>query len=313
MSQLSNLVAILQGNHNHRSQSPSQKRQPRQQYKHALITGGSSGIGKAIAKELTRTGRCQRITILARDETKLAQAKFEIEEASSPNNLPSSSTPSFLVSTGSQQRPLLATTISTISADVTEYSEVVSAIKTAVERQGPPDLVIASAGIACAKHFTNISLAEHREVMDVDYYGVLHTILAALPYMRTGSRIAVIASGAGVVGLYGYSAYGPSKAALINLVECLRPELRELGIDISFVISGDTDTPQLKMENEIKPAATRALTETAKVWSAEAVAKAILRGIERGQFEITTGGPALYLLLKLHSLINPYYGNTLTG
>ena len=114
----------------------------------------------------------------------------------------------------------------------------------------------------------------------------------------------MISSGAGLVGLFGYTPYSPSKFALRGLAESLRGELKQMGIQVAIAYPPDTDTPQLAAENLTKPPETKLITETAQMWTAERVAKAILRGIQRQQFVITPG-LEMQLLYRFHSLLAP--------
>ena len=142
--------------------------------------------------------------------------------------------------------------------------------------------------------------------MAVNYFGSLYAIrsaLAAMERSRTGN-IVLISSGAGLIGIYGYSAYCPSKFALRGLAESLRGELKPKGIKVTVVYPPDTDTPQLAAEKKIKPLETKKITATAKAWTAEAVAQQIITGVERGRFAITPG-TELTILNRLHSLISP--------
>ena len=142
--------------------------------------------------------------------------------------------------------------------------------------------------------------------MEINYFGTLYMVRAVLPAMRRrgGGQIVMISSGAGLVGIYGYTAYAPSKFALRGLAETLRGELKPDNIQVSIVYPPDTDTPQLAAENEIKPPETARITGNAQVLSAEAVATATLRGIDRKRFQITPGWE-MTLLASLHSLIGP--------
>jgi len=129
---------------------------------------------------------------------------------------------------------------------------------------------------------------------------------AVLPAMmeRKKGHIVMISSAAGLIGIYGYSAYSPSKFALRGLAECLRGELKQSGIKISIVYPPDTDTPQLEAENQIKPPETREIAGTAKTWTADAVAREILLGIEKQKFAIAPGLKTT-ILAKFHSLLAP--------
>jgi len=127
--------------------------------------------------------------------------------------------------------------------------------------------------------------------MAVNYFGTLYVIRAALPAMRARQRgrIVLVSSGAALMGLFGYAAYGPSKFAVRGLAETLRSELRADNIGVSVVYPPDTETPMLEEENKTKPEETRLITGVAKTWSADAVAACMMRGIERGTFAITPG------------------------
>lgn len=250
--------------------------------RHAIITGGSSGIGKAIALRLAQQGA--NISIISRGRDRLQLAKAEIETAR----------------TCDSQKVL------TVVGDVGDHTQAEQAIQTAIEQLGPPDLLITSAGIAQPGHFQELPIAAFEQAMTTNYFGTLYCIRAALPAMLTQStgHICLISSAAGLIGLYGYSAYGPSKFAVRGLAESLRAELKPAGIGISIAYPPDTDTPQLTAENKTKPAATKRITQTAKVWKADDVAQTILKAIEQNKFEISPG-TEVRLLTRLHSLIAP--------
>ena len=121
---------------------------------------------------------------------------------------------------------------------------------------------------------------------------------------RRKGDIVLVSSGAGLVGLFGYTPYSPSKFALRGLAESMHKELKDCRITTSIVYPPDTDTPQLIAEQKVKPKETTRITESAKSWSAEAVATCILKGVKKGRFVITPGWE-MSLLSILHSLINP--------
>ena len=252
------------------------------QNKHVIITGGSSGIGKATAKLLAQQGA--NISLIARDRAKLNTAKQEIAA----------------VRAHSQQQ------IFTVPADVSQVTEIETAIKNAITELGEPDILITSAGIARPGYFAEIPLEVFERTMAVNYFGSLYAVRAVLRAMEHQKRghIVFISSGAGLIGIYGYTAYSPSKFALRGLAESLRGELKPKGIQVSIVYPPDTDTPQLAEENKTKPSETKMITGKAKTWKAEAVAQEIIKGMEKQQTAITPG-LEMNIINKLHSIIMP--------
>jgi 3-dehydrosphinganine reductase len=249
---------------------------------HAIITGGSSGIGKAIAIMLAQQGA--HISIISRHQDTLETAKAEIEA----------------VRADSAQRILC------ISADVAQQAQIEQAITKAIEEVGTPDLLITSAGIAHPGYFHELPLQVFEDTMAINYFGTLYAIKSVLPLMmqKQQGHIVIISSGAGLIGIYGYTPYSPSKFALRGLAESLRGELKCLGIYVSIVYPPDTDTPQLAAENLTKPTETKLITGTTKTWSAQCVAEVILCGIKRKTFAITPG-LEMKLLQVWHSLLAP--------
>lgn len=248
---------------------------------HALITGGSSGIGKATARRLLERG--MNVTLLARDTTKLEAARTELSAVAR-----------------SDQR------IETVAADVSDRPQLEAAIAGAIATLGTPSLLVTSAGIAHPGYFSELPIEIFERTMAINYFGTLYAVRAVLPSMLAAGKghLALISSGAGLVGIYGYTPYSPSKFALRGLAEALRGELKPNGIGISIVYPPDTDTPQLVEENKTKPAETKAITATAETWSADGVAAAIVTGIAQNRFAITPG-TEMWVLNRFHSLLAP--------
>ena len=250
--------------------------------RHAIITGGSSGIGKATAKLLAQQGA--NVSIIARDRAKLDLAKQEIETARANPN-----------------QQVLA-----LVADVANQPENEAAIRNAIAQIGSPDILITSAGMAYPGYFAEIPLEIFEQTMAINYFGSLYSVRAVLSAMEERKRghIVLISSGAGLIGLYGYTAYSPSKFALRGLAESLRGELQPKGIKVSIVYPPDTDTPQLVQENKTKPLETKKITASAKTWTAEGIARAIVRGIEQPTLAIAPG-MEMNILHRWHSLLAP--------
>ena len=177
------------------------------------ITGASTGIGRELAVQMD--GCVSHVAISARSADKLQ----ELESASH--------------------------SIRSFPLDVTDEAAV-KWTAAAIEAQcGAVDLAVLNAGIWNIPELPVIDPEEFRSSMAVNYMGVVNAIAALLPGMfaRGRGHIAVVSSVAGYRGLPKAAAYGPTKAALINLVESLRPELERAGVTISLVSPGFVDTP----------------------------------------------------------------------
>lgn len=247
---------------------------------HLLITGGSSGIGKATALRFARQGF--NVTIIARDPAKLTAAQAEIEGSNA-------------------QIQVLS-----IVADVSQRSQIEAAVQQAIQQFGAPTVLVTCAGIAHPGYFQELPIEIFEQTMAINYFGALYCIKAALPAMvaQGKGQIVLVSSGAGLIGIYGYTPYSPSKFALRGLGEALRGELKGVGIGVSVIYPPDTDTPQLAAENLTKPPETKQITATAKTWSADAVAQQIEQGVARKAFVIAPG-QEMAVLARLHSLIAP--------
>ncbi|MCB1038135.1 MAG: SDR family oxidoreductase [Acidimicrobiales bacterium] len=227
---------------------------------HVVVTGGSSGIGEAFAD--LAAGRGARLTLLARGAERLGQVAGRLEAAGAE-------------AVG-------------VPCDVSDRGAVELALAGAELERGPIDALVCSAGITLPGRFLEADDETFRSMIEVDYYGTLWPIRAVAPSMAdrgTGSIVGV-SSAAGLVGVYGYSAYGAAKFAVRGLLESLRTELKPLGVHVGCCYPPDVDTPMLAAEEEFKPAETKAIAGTIKALPAARVAEAIARGIDRREAEI---------------------------
>jgi 3-dehydrosphinganine reductase len=183
---------------------------------------------------------------------------------------------------------------------------VLSALAALQTHHGPVDVLITSAGVARPGYFEEVPVEVFERTMAVNYFGTVYPLKAIIPAMRQrgSGAVVLISSGAGLVGLFGYTPYAPTKFALRGLAEALRGELKATGVRIAIVYPPDTDTPQLAEENLTKPVETQALTAGGGRWTADAVARVTLEGLARGKFAITPGFQ-LTALLWLQSGLAP--------
>jgi 3-dehydrosphinganine reductase len=235
--------------------------------KKILITGGSSGIGLALASQLAEQGAS--VWILARKEQQLKQALKIIES----------------------HRNSSLQLFGTIQADVANLETLKPVLNNFVAENGAPDVLINSAGVAHPGEFIDIEMDIFHWMMDVNYFGTVNVIHLVLPAMleRGQGKIINFSSMAGYLGVYGYTAYGASKFAVRGFSDALRAELKPKGITVSIVFPPDTDTPQLAYEEPFKPPVTHFLSGNAKIMSPEAVASITLRQAARNRYIITPG------------------------
>lgn len=245
--------------------------------KNIIITGGSSGIGLALVKDLFNLGA--NIWIIARDEEKILSAIRQINDENQSINY-------FL-------------------ADVQNFSQIKAIADELIQKNVNIDGLINSAGVTHPEEFVSTQIDKFRWLMDVNYFGTVNCIMAFLPLMASGSFIVNISSMAGVIGVYGYSAYGASKFAVRGFSDVLRSELKPKNIQVSIVFPPDTDTPQLDYENKFKPEITKILSGSATtVLSAQIVSHEIITGIKNRNYVIIPGVESK-VLYHLSNLLGP--------
>lgn len=248
-----------------------------------LITGGSSGIGLATARAFARQGA--NVWILARDPDRLSAALKTIEA----DRLDSSQS------------------FGCLTADIANADQVMPVIHDFIHSAGTPDYLMNSAGVAEPGYVEEQDLTVFRQMMDINYFGTVHAVRAVVPAMlaRKSGHIVNFCSIAGVIGIYGYSAYGASKFAVKGFNDVLRMELKPYGIRVSLVIPSDTDTPQLEYENKFKPPETLALESVGgatKPLSPELVASEILKGISRNRQTILPGSDSKWMYFAANTV-----------
>lgn len=237
--------------------------------KHVLITGGSSGIGKELARTLIKAGAS--VTLVARNHAKLETTARELE----PPGEKDATTPR----------------VNFFATDCSQYV-LVEKMATYVEsRFGPVDILVNSAGAGFAGYFENMGSTTFRAMMDTNYFTCVYTTHAFFKRMvaRRSGHIVMVSSIAGQIPVFGYTAYCAAKFAVRGFAESLRFEAKPFNINVSIVFPPDTDTPGLKNERTTMPPETLEIGESAGLFSAEKVSRSIAKGIMRNQFRISVG------------------------
>jgi NAD(P)-dependent dehydrogenase (short-subunit alcohol dehydrogenase family) len=233
--------------------------------RHAWITGASSGIGRELALRLARDGAKVAVSARRREELEKLAAEMPGRIAAYP--------------------------VDVVDADA--LARVCAEIERA---NGPLDLAIFNAGTHEPVDVASFSPGPFQRLMAINYMGAVNGIAAVLPRFleRRAGHIAVVSSVAGYRGLPQAAAYGPTKAALINLCEALKPDLDPYGVRISLINPGFVRTPL----TDLNPFPMPFLME------ADAAADRIVKGLARGAFEITF--PRRFTWLVKLARILPY-------
>ena len=186
--------------------------------KTVLVTGASSGIGRATALAFAAAGA--RVALVARRPAPLGKVAAQARAAGAE---------------------ALA-----IAADVTQPAAVASAMRKAVRRFGTVDIVVNNAGVLLPARVADLDPADLQRMLDVNLFGALHVMQAAVRQMNGqdgGGHIVNVASLAGRRGYSPLGGYCASKFALVGLTEALRTELVGDRIGVSLVMPGIVDTP----------------------------------------------------------------------
>jgi len=253
--------------------------------KHIIITGGSSGIGLSIA-ELCVTEylpHLQQLTILARGTRQLETAQKHLEQ---------------LIETMHRQNNnkevgASKPKVHILSLDVSIASDVSTKIAAYIQTFGTPTMLLNVAGTSAAGAMEDIDIETYQHLMNVNYFGTVNITKSILPHMkkqRVGA-IAFTSRAAGQIGLFGYTAYSPTKFALRGLAEALAMEVRPYNISVTVVYPADTDTPGYSIENEPgkKPKETMLLEQAGGLFQPMDVARKVVSATVKGHDSVWFG------------------------
>jgi len=236
-----------------------------------VITGGSSGIGKALVE--TALSRGAKVAVCARNLEKL-RAQFD------------------------QSDNLLC-----FRADVSVEADCKAFIDAVIQHWGTVDVLINNAGISMRALFRDVDLAVIKELMDINFWGAVYCTKYALPsILKHKGVIASVSSIAGYRGLPGRTGYSASKFAMQGFFEALRTELLYSGVHVMWVSPGFTasNIRNVARSKDGTPQAETPLDE-GKLMSAEECARIIIDGVEKRKRTIvmTTQGKLAVWLNKL--------------
>ncbi len=184
--------------------------------RHALVTGGGTGVGATIALALAQAGA--RVTIAGRRKEPLEK----------------------IASQHARMR--------WVTGDVTDMQAVRAVFTESAGAHGPADIVVANAGTALSKPFLKMEASDLRSMLDVNLAGVFHVWQAALPPMLDAGwgRLIAIASTAGLKGYAYVSGYCAAKHGVIGLTRALALETAKTNVTVNAVCPGYTQTPMLE-------------------------------------------------------------------
>jgi len=240
-----------------------------------LVTGGMSGLGKALAAIYLGRGADVAIFDLAVNEEVMAElGRHKLRDT----------------------QKLVA-----YAASVTDMEALSEAVSEAVKVIGISELAINCAGIQRAAPFEQLSGADFELVVQVNLFGSRNFAAAVLPFLGEGSRLALVSSMAGFAANYSYAAYNASKFAVIGLGRVLRLELKPRGIDVSLICPPEVDTPMVVEESKNMHPVSRTLKDFAGTLSVDEAMAGILAGLDAGRHVIIPGYKA-----RLAYLMNRY-------
>lgn len=241
----------------------------------AWVTGGGTGIGKAIAAELARQGAIAVVSGRRQDRLDAAVAELEAGGA----------------------------TAAGIVCDVNDDASVAHAVSEIVARFGRLDVVVANAGFSVGGRVTRLTVADWERQFSTNLFGVVRTVNHALPHLQeVGGRIGLIGSVAQYLPVPGAGAYAASKAAVHAYGQTLSAELTGSGVSCTTIHPGFIESEIAKVDNEGTFDPNREDTRPAALmWKPDAAAVPMARALAWRRREVViTGHGKLAAFLGRH-------------
>jgi len=225
-----------------------------------LVTGGSEGIGLAIAAEAVKAGAAVEIWARREDKLKAAERALGVKWQ---------------------------------AVDVADPASV----RAAAARTAVPDRLFHCAGFAIAQFIDQVGDDDVASLVRTNVTGPMHVARAFAPTMakRGSGSIVLTASDLGYIGLFGWSVYSGTKHAVVGFASALRNELKPFGVSVQALCPPATRTPGYDKENETKPTSVRKTEEAGGVMSAEAVARVAWARCGRGGLHIVPNRASKFL------------------
>ena len=244
-----------------------------------LITGASSGIGRALAEAMARQG--YDVAIFGRRSERLEELKSRIEQ-------------------DANRRVVAA------ACDIRDAAKMRKHIMDVQKQLGRIDVVVSNAGFTIPGSFESLNVEDYRNIFDTNFMGMLNTLYPALPALKeSGGTVVVVGSILGEFGIMDRSAYVSTKFALRGFYESVRYELKEQGIACLLVEPGFVKTELRYMDkkgNRLKTVSDRTKKKTSHGMAVppEKVAEDIMRGLPKQGFRkrITTGHAKVFAFLN---------------
>lgn len=235
--------------------------------KTVVITGGSSGLGLALAKAYVRQGA--NIALLARNKDKLAAALAELRSINGNTQL------------------------AIYPVDICNYDSLDKVVRHIVEDFGSLDILINSAGILFEAYVEKTDMDVFESINQTNYLALVAMTKLCLPHLKQAKgHIVNIASMASFFGTFGYTAYSASKFAVLGFSEALRFELRPQGVKVHVICPPEFAGPMVDGISEGRSPENKYLVQTAGSLSVNQVLKETLQGLQKDKFIILVGRSA---------------------
>jgi short-subunit dehydrogenase len=252
----------------------------------ALITGGSSGLGFALAELLGKQG--YSIVIVARNQERINKAV----SALSAMNI----------------------TVKGISCDITDEEGLKKTFTQVKNEYGKIDYLVLNAGVVTTKLLSDYTnAAEMKKDLEIDLWGTILSAHTFLPLLVSGSKVLLISSGFGLMGAAGYSMYCAAKAGIINFGECLRREVLAKGINVYVACPGDMDTPQFHEEIKNAPQWMKKETPRKLMKTADVAVKILNQAKGKRKYLIVPSGDVNLLVVLSKILPRKFRDSLLDG